>query len=71
MKKFLSFISEIFEVDTSEISMDTRYGELEVWDSTMMIRLIMEVEEEYGCTIPIENVSKIMTLNDLYNYTIA
>lgn len=68
MEKFLELIAEIMEVDRRDISLETKYGEFESWDSLMMMRLMMEVEEEYGCIIPIEDASKIKTIRDLYQY---
>ena len=70
MDEFLERVSNVLNVDKDEISMDTQYGEFEGWDSLMMMRIILEVEEEYGCTIPIEAVANIKTLNDIYKYTL-
>lgn len=70
MERFINFVANILEVDVSEISLYTEYGEFDAWDSLKMMRLIMEIEEEYGCIIPIENTARIKTLNDLYKYTI-
>lgn len=69
MEKFLTVVAEIFEVDPKDISMKTKYGEYEIWDSLMMMKLIMEIEAEYGCQIPIEKAAVIKTLEDLYQYT--
>lgn len=69
MEKFIDFIANAMEVNPNEIDLETKYDEFEVWDSLMMMRLIMEIEEEYGCVISIENVAQIKTLNDLYKYT--
>lgn len=66
MDQFIEFVADIFEIDSSEISMDTKYDDLDVWDSLMMMRLIMETEEEYGCVIPIEKAAQITSLMDLY-----
>ena len=35
----------------------------------MMLTLVMEVEQEYGVSIPIEKMNEIHTLKDLYEYT--
>lgn len=70
MEQFIEFVADILEVNSSEISLDTVYGELDVWDSLMMMRLIMEIEEKYGCVIPIESAAKIKTLRDLYSFTV-
>lgn len=66
---YLKFIAEIMGTDEEEISMDTAYGEFEKWDSMMMLTLVMEVEQEYGVSIPIEKMNEIHTLKDLYEYT--
>ena len=67
MEQFLEFVAEIFGVDTEEVSLDMVYGE-KPWDSLMLINLTIEIEEEYGVSIPIESVSKVKTLADLYEY---
>lgn len=67
MEQFLEFVAEIFGVDRAEVSLDMAYGE-RPWDSLMLINLTMEIEEEYGVSIPIESVGKVKTLADLYEY---
>ncbi|MBR4764929.1 MAG: acyl carrier protein [Lachnospiraceae bacterium] len=66
-EKFLEFVAEIMEVDVSEISMETRYKD-GAWDSLMMITLIMELEAEYGVSIPMEKMGGIRTLGDLFDF---
>ena len=56
MDQFLKFVSDVFECDMSEITLNTVYGEFENWDSMMMLRLTMELEEEYQVSIPIEAI---------------
>lgn len=68
MNKFIDFISSIFEVDPSELSEDTAFGQYEKWDSLMHMRLVMEIEDEYNVEIPIDEVSNIKTLKDFYQY---
>ena len=68
MENFIGFVAELFECDPSELSLDTAYGEHRKWDSIMMLRLVMEIEEEYDVSIPIEAVGKIKTLSDVYEY---
>lgn len=65
-EKFLSFVAEIMEVDAGELSLSTTYKEYEKWDSLMMMTLIMELEAEYGVSIPLEKVNTVSTLGDLY-----
>ena len=64
--KFLETVAKTMDVDVSEISMDTTYGVYGKWDSLMMFNIIIDLEEEFSTTIPIEKISKIKTLYDLY-----
>ena len=67
-EKFIDFVAELFECDPLVLTLDTAYGRHEKWDSIMMLRLIMEIEETYDVSIPIEAVGRIKTLSDLYEY---
>ena len=62
-QKFLDFVAEIMEVD--EVSMGMSYNEGK-WDSLMMLTLVMELEVEYGVSIPMESLGNVKTLADLY-----
>ena len=65
-EKFIEFVADIMEEDVSNISMETTYQEFEKWDSMMMLTLILELEEEYEVSIPMESISTIKQLKDLY-----
>ena len=69
MEEFLNYIAEVMEVDPSELSEDTAYGQFVKWDSLMHMRMVMEVEDKYDIEIPIDKVPEIETLKDLYEYT--
>lgn len=56
------------EVDPSELSEDTAYGQFDKWDSLMHLRLVMEIEEKYGIEISINEIPSIKTLKDFYKY---
>ncbi len=65
MEQFLSFVAEIMEEDA--VSMDTPY-KVGKWDSLMMLTLVMELEAEYGVSIPMEKLGNVNTLADLYEF---
>lgn len=67
-KKFLDFVAEILDVNVDEISMESRYGECMNWDSLKHIQLIVEIGDEFGINIPIDDSPKIKTLRDFYAY---
>ena len=62
-QKFLNFVAEIMEMN--EVSMDMSYNEGK-WNSLMMLTLVMELEVEYGVSIPMESLGNVKTLADLY-----
>ena len=62
-QKFLDFVAEIMEEDS--VTMDMQYKEGK-WDSLMMLNLVMELEAEYGKTIPMESLGNVKTLADMY-----
>ena len=65
MDEFLDFVAEVMEED--EVSMDLSYKEGK-WDSLMMLTLVMELEAEYGVSIPMESLGNVKTLSDMYEY---
>ena len=68
MEAFIDFVADVMDVDSIEISMDTEYKTYEKWDSLMMLTLVMEIEAEYGVSIPIEKLGTVKTLADLYDF---
>lgn len=69
--KFLSFVADVLNIDVKKISMESKYGDVENWDSVMMLNLVMELEEEYDCSIPIEKITKGISLRELFNLATA
>lgn len=65
-KEFIEFVAEVMGVDAGELNFDTKYREYEKWDSLMMLTLVMELEQEYEVSIPIENLNGVHSLKDLY-----
>lgn len=66
-EKFLQVVAESLEVEVEDISMETAYKNYEPWDSMAMMGLLMDIEDEYDVSIPIEKIAGVKTLQDLYN----
>lgn len=64
-QKFLNFVAEIMEED--QVTMDMPYKEGK-WNSLMMLTLVMELEAEYGISIPVEGLGNVKTLADMYEF---
>ena len=67
MEQFLQFVANVFDVPVSELSPDTQYNSIPQWDSVMQLRLVMEIESEYGVSIPIDAVAELDTLQKFYD----
>ena len=65
-QKFLELAANVMGVDITEISLETAYKEFAPWDSITFLRLVMELEDEYGLLIPMERFGEFLTLGDFY-----
>ena len=64
MEDFLEFVSSVMGEKNVNIDMPYKEGK---WDSLMMLTLVMELEEKYAISIPIEKVGGIKKMADLYD----
>lgn len=67
-EKVLDIITEKFDIDPSEITMDSDIREDLNADSLDLIDMISEIEAEYDLRIPTEVLTEIATVGDLVNY---
>lgn len=67
-EKFLEFVADVMECDSSEITMEIAYKDFDKWDSLMMLNLVMEIEAEYSVSISMEKLGDVKTLADLYEF---
>ena len=65
--KFMDVMAEMFEVDANELSMDIEYKNYEKWDSLKMMNIVMELEDAFDISIPLEKISNVKKLKDLYD----
>ena len=63
-----SLLEEEFEVEQSEFAPDASLKETLGLDSINLVDLIALVQMTYKVTIPVEELKKIQTFNDLYDY---
>ena len=60
-------VSQI-DVDEASVTEDARFIEDLNLDSLDTVELVMAFEEEFGCSIPDEAASKILTVKDAVTY---
>jgi len=63
-----SMLAEEFEVEQSEFTPDASLKETLELDSINLVDLIALVQMTYKITIPVEDLKKIQTFSDLYDY---
>jgi acyl carrier protein len=63
-----SILAEEFEIEESEFAPDANLKETLGLDSINLVDLIALVQFHYKVTIPVEDLKKIQTFTDLYDY---
>ena len=64
LEKLKKIITEVLNVDESEISMDTKFVDDLGADSLDVYQIIMGVEEEFDIEIDADNAEEIVTVAD-------
>lgn len=68
MKEFIEKFAEIFDdMDPASLSKETKFRELEDWDSIAGLSVIGMIDEEYGVTFNADDMKGCQTIADLYN----
>lgn len=63
-EKLQNIIAEVLNVDTDEITMDTKFSDDLGADSLDVFQIIMGIEEEFDIEVPTEEAEKIVTVSD-------
>jgi acyl carrier protein len=63
-----SLLAEEFEIEESEFAPEANLKETLNLDSINLVDLIALVQYTYKITIPVEDLKKIQTFTDLYDY---
>lgn len=63
-----SLLAEEFEIEESEFAPNANLKETLNLDSINLVDLIALVQFTYKITIPVEDLKKIQTFSDLYDY---
>ncbi len=66
-QNFFEQITEIFELNTGEISIEDKFRDYEKWDSLTGLSLIAMFDSEFGVVIESNEFKKLITVGDLLN----
>ena len=64
LEKLQKIISEVLNVDTEEVTMDTTFVDDLGADSLDVFQIMMGIEEEFDVEIPTEEVEQIVSVGD-------
>ncbi len=64
-EKFILDFKETLEIQNQEISGETRFRDLENWDSLSFLSILAMIDEEYNVIIEGNDFQKLVTINDL------
>lgn len=68
LEKLKEIISELLSVDESEVELNTSFKDDLGADSLDLFELVQALEEEYNCEIPSDDLSSILTVEDVIKY---
>jgi acyl carrier protein len=66
-EKFIKLFKETLEMNDVEIRPDTKFRDLENWDSISFLSVLAMLDEEYGVNIEGNDFKKLVTIEDLIN----
>ena len=68
LKDFIVNFKELFDdVDLSQISPDTKFRDLDDWDSIMGLSVIGMIDDEFGVEFNADDMQACQTIADIYN----
>ena len=68
LDKLKEIIAEKLGVEADEIKEESRFKEDLNADSLDLFELVMAIEEEFGASIPSEDLEKLTTVGDVIDY---
>ncbi len=68
MEEFLKKFAELFDdMEVSTLSAETKFRELDDWDSIIGLSVIGLADEEYDVNLNAQDMRSCLTIADLYN----
>lgn len=61
-RKVLDILADILGLDPSDLGPDASMESVPQWDSLQHLGFVVALEEEFGCTIPPEDIPELNTV---------
>jgi len=69
--KFLDNLKEALEMEDKEIKMEDRFRDYEEWSSLKELSVLAMLDSEFGIELEMIDFNQLITVGDLYSYTLA
>lgn len=66
-QKFIELFKTTLEIESTEINLNTKFRDLENWDSLSFLSVLAMIDEEYDVIIEGNDFRKLITIEDLVN----
>ena len=66
-EKFIALFKETLEMEDQDIALDTKFRDLENWDSLSFLSVLAMLDEEYDVVIEGNDFRQLVTIEDLMN----
>lgn len=66
-QKFIELFKTALEIENAEINLNTKFRDLENWDSLSFLSMLAMIDEEYDVIIEGNDFRKLITIEDVIN----
>lgn len=66
-----SFADQFEDTDPEEITAESKFHDLDEWDSLVALAVLNMTEKKYGKKITFDEMKACVTVEDLFNVTVA
>lgn len=66
-QKFIELFKTALEIENAEINLNTKFRDLENWDSLSFLSMLAMIDEEFDVIIEGNDFRKLITIEDVIN----
>jgi len=66
-QKFIELFKTALEIENGEINLNTKFRDLENWDSLSFLSMLAMIDEEFDVIIEGNDFRKLITIEDVIN----
>lgn len=64
---FIEKFAEVLDVDSSSLTPETEFADLDEWNSMAVVQVVVMIDEEFGQSVTPVDIRKCVTLADIFN----